>query len=122
MGCLTRTDRRLPVVAIAAHIPSAEIGSSYFQETHPEQLFRECSSFCELVSSPAQMPRALETAVRRAVSERCVSVLVIPGDVALKEAVAAPEMAKGFTLYMLKAVLNGQGDQLVELAKANLFR
>jgi pyruvate dehydrogenase (quinone) len=81
---------RLPVVAIAAHIPSAEIGSSYFQETHPEQLFRECSSFCELVSSPAQMPRALETAVRLAVSERCVSVLVIPGDVALKEAVAAP--------------------------------
>src|SRR6267378_4088887 len=77
---------RVPVVVIAAHIPSPEIGSGYFQETHPEQLFRECSSCCELVSSPEQMPRALEVAVRRASSERCVSVVVIPGDVALKPA------------------------------------
>src|ERR1700742_4791733 len=77
---------RMPVVAIAAHIPSPEIGSSYFQETHPEQLFRECSSYCELVSSPEQMPRAMEIAVRRAIAERCVSVIVIPGDVALKPA------------------------------------
>ncbi|MAN75521.1 MAG: ubiquinone-dependent pyruvate dehydrogenase [Henriciella sp.] len=76
---------RVPVLAIAAQIPSGEIGSGYFQETHPEELFRECSSYCELVSSPAQMPRAMETAIRRAVAERCVSVLVIPGDVALKE-------------------------------------
>ncbi|HEY1410826.1 MAG TPA: ubiquinone-dependent pyruvate dehydrogenase [Rhodopila sp.] len=75
---------RLPVVAIAAQIPSAEMGSGYFQETHPEQLFRECSSYCELVSTPEQMPRALEIAIRRAVYERCVCVIVIPGDVALK--------------------------------------
>ena len=83
---------RLPVVAIAAHIPSPEIGSGYFQETHPEQLFRECSSYCELVSTVEQMPRALEIAVRRSIYERCVSVIVIPGDVALKPAAntAAP--------------------------------
>jgi pyruvate dehydrogenase (quinone) len=81
---------RVPVVAIAAHIPSAEIGSGYFQETHPEQLFQECSSYCELVSTPAQMPRALEIAIRRAIAERCVCVLVVPGDVALKPGVAAP--------------------------------
>jgi pyruvate dehydrogenase (quinone) len=81
---------RLPVVAIAAHIPSPEIGSGYFQETHPEQLFRECSSYCELVSTQAQMPRALEIAVRRATHERCVSVIVIPGDIALKAAADAP--------------------------------
>src|SRR6266446_5007009 len=77
---------RVPVVAIAAHIPSPEIGSGYFQETHPEQLFRECSSYCELVSTVEQMPRALEIAVRRSIYERCVSVIVIPGDVALKPA------------------------------------
>src|SRR6202158_5769560 len=77
---------RTPVVAIAAHIPSPEIGSGYFQETHPEQLFRECSSYCELVSTVEQMPRALEIAVRRSIYERCVSVIVIPGDVALKPA------------------------------------
>jgi pyruvate dehydrogenase (quinone) len=81
---------RVPVVAIAAHIPSPEIGSGYFQETHPEQLFKECSSYCELVSNVAQMPRALEIAVRRAAAERCVSVIVIPGDVALKPAADAP--------------------------------
>src|SRR5271155_4817468 len=81
---------RLPVVAIAAQIPSPEIGSGYFQETHPEQLFRECSSYCELVSSPEQMPRALEIAIRRSIAERCVSVIVIPGDVALKPASDAP--------------------------------
>jgi pyruvate dehydrogenase (quinone) len=81
---------RVPVVAIAAHIPSPEIGSGYFQETHPEQLFRECSLYCELVSSPEQMPRAIETAVRRAVAERGVGVVVLPGDVALKPAIAAP--------------------------------
>ncbi len=78
---------RLPVVAIAAQIPSEEIGSGYFQETHPEQLFRECSSYCELVSVPEQMPRVLEIAIRRAIAERCVCVLVIPGDVAQKAAV-----------------------------------
>ena len=81
---------RVPVVAIAAQIPSAEIGSHYFQETHPERLFQECSSYCELVSSPEQMPRVLEIAVRRSILERCVSVVVVPGDVALKPAVPAP--------------------------------
>ena len=81
---------RVPVVAIAAHIPSPEIGAGYFQETHPERLFQECSSYCELVSTPDQMPRVLEIAIRRATAERCVSVIVIPGDVALKPAAAAP--------------------------------
>jgi pyruvate dehydrogenase (quinone) len=81
---------RVPVVAIAAQIPSVEIGSSFFQETHPERLFQECSSYCELVSSPEQMPRVLEIAVRRSILERCVSVVVVPGDIALKPAVPAP--------------------------------
>jgi len=79
---------RVPVLAIAAHIPSAEIGSGYFQETHPENLFRECSHYCELVSGARQMPRALEIAIREAVGKRGVSVIVIPGDVALQQAAA----------------------------------
>ncbi len=78
---------RTPVLAIAAHIPSPEIGGGYFQETHPENLFRECSHYCELVSSPAQMPRALEIAMRTAIQKQGVAVLVIPGDVALAPAV-----------------------------------
>jgi pyruvate dehydrogenase (quinone) len=74
---------RVPVLAIAAHIPSQEIGSGYFQETHPESLFKECSHFCELVSNPSQMPRTLEIAIQTALSKRGVSVVVLPGDVAL---------------------------------------
>jgi pyruvate dehydrogenase (quinone) len=74
---------RVPVLAIAAQIPSAEIGRGYFQETHPQNLFQECSHFCELVSSPAQLPGVIETAIRVAIAERGVAVVVIPGDVAL---------------------------------------
>jgi len=81
---------RVPVLAIAAHIPSAEIGSGYFQETHPQGLFQECSHYCELVSGANQMPRLLEVAIRKAVGGRGVSVIVIPGDVALQPAAAAP--------------------------------
>ena len=77
---------RVPVLAIAAHIPSAEIGSGYFQETHPQELFRECSHYCELVSCPEQMPRVLEIAIREALGKGGVSVIVLPGDVALKPA------------------------------------
>ena len=81
---------RVPVLGIAAHIPSAEIGSGYFQETHPQALFEECSHYCELVSSANQLPRALEVAIREAIGERSVSVLVVPGDVALQPATDAP--------------------------------
>jgi pyruvate dehydrogenase (quinone) len=77
---------RTPVLAIAAQIPSAEIGGGYFQETHPQNLFRECSHYCELVSNTAQLPYVFENAVRAAVGQRGVAVLVIPGDVALREA------------------------------------
>src|SRR6201997_4566870 len=77
---------RVPVVAIAAQIPSSEIGSGYFQETHPESLFKECSHYVETVSSPVQIPRIIETAIREAVTRRGVAVVVIPGDVALQDA------------------------------------
>jgi pyruvate dehydrogenase (quinone) len=76
----------VPVLAIAAQIPTAELGSSYFQETHPESLFKDCSYSCRLVSTPAQMPRALETAMTSAIGQRGVAVIVIPGDVALQRA------------------------------------
>jgi pyruvate dehydrogenase (quinone) len=80
---------RVPVLAIAAQIPSAEIGSRYFQETHPEHLFAQCSHYCELVSHPEQMPRVLELAMQTAVSRRGVAVVAIPGDIALQTATAA---------------------------------
>ncbi|WP_404710336.1 ubiquinone-dependent pyruvate dehydrogenase [Sphingomonas sp. MMS24-J13] len=76
---------RVPVLAIASHIPSSEIGLSYFQETHPTELFRECSHFCEMVTSPAQMPELLHRAMRTAIGKSGVAVLVIPGDVSLLE-------------------------------------
>ena len=79
---------RVPVLAIAAQIPSREIGSGYFQETDPKHLFAQCSHYCELVAEPEQMPRVLEIAMQTAISKRGVAVIAIPGDVALKNAVA----------------------------------
>jgi len=78
---------RVPVLAIAAQIPSPEIGSAYFQETHPEHLFAQCSHYTELVSHPEQMPRVLEIAMQTAISRRGVAVIALPGDVALQTAV-----------------------------------
>src|SRR2546421_6413054 len=78
---------RVPVLAIAAQIPSHEIGSGYFQETHPEHLFAQCSHYCELISQPEQMPRVLEIAMQTAIARRGVSVIALPGDIALRDAV-----------------------------------
>jgi pyruvate dehydrogenase (quinone) len=75
----------VPVLAIAAHIPSKEIGIDYFQATHPEALFKECSHYVELVSDQAQLPQILNRAIRVAVARRGVAVVVLPGDVALKK-------------------------------------
>ena len=78
---------RVPVLAIAAQIPSNEIGSGYFQETHPEHLFAQCSHYCELVSQPEQMPRVLEIAIQTAISRRGVAVVTLPGDIGFRDAV-----------------------------------
>src|SRR6267143_1673168 len=113
---------RVPVLAIAAQIPSAELGAGYFQETHPETLFKECSDYCELISGANQMPRILEIAIRQAVGNRGVSVVVIPGDVALQPATDAPlpkvagllprqavAMPAGADVDRLAALLNSDG-------------
>jgi len=113
---------RVPVLGIAAQIPSAEIGAGYFQETHPQDLFRECSHYCELISGANQMPRVLEVAIREAVGRRGVSVVVMPGDVALQPgADAPPPKPAGLLpaapvvtpakrdLDRLAALLNGEG-------------
>jgi len=81
---------RVPVLAIAAQIPSREIGSGFFQETHPEQLFKDCSHFCELISHASQIPRILGIALRTALVKRGVAVIVMPGDIALCECSSAP--------------------------------
>jgi pyruvate dehydrogenase (quinone) len=84
-GLFDANRSRVPVLAIAAQIPGAEIGSNYFQETHPQDLFRECSVYTELVSMPEQLPRVLEIAMRTAVEKRGVAVVVIPGEIFLAE-------------------------------------
>jgi pyruvate dehydrogenase (quinone) len=81
---------RVPVLAIAAQVPSQEIGSGYFQETHPQILFKECSHYCELVSQADQMPRVLGIAMRTAIAQRGVAVVVIPGDVLQRECPEPP--------------------------------
>jgi len=85
---------RVPVLAIAAHIPRTEIGSEYFQETHPQELFSECSVYRELVSTPEMAPRILEMAMRAAVEESGVAVVVIPGEIFLQRAEASAFQAR----------------------------
>lgn len=75
-----------PVLALASHIPSSEIGTGFFQETHPDRLFQECSHYSELVSSPRQMPRVLQTGIQHAVGQGGVSVIALPGDIAAAQA------------------------------------
>ncbi|HEX4158510.1 MAG TPA: ubiquinone-dependent pyruvate dehydrogenase [Rhizomicrobium sp.] len=79
----------VPVLAIAAHIPSPQIGTDYFQATHPELIFRECSHYVELVSNPEHLPYILNRAIRVAVGRRGVAVIVLPGDIALRPATAS---------------------------------
>ncbi len=105
---------RVPVLAIAAQIPSAEIGRNYFQETHPQSLFQECSHYCELVSSPDQLPGVLETAIRVAVAKRGVSVIVIPGDIANLPMPAAAKLSP--SLLPAPALIRPQDPELDALA------
>jgi pyruvate dehydrogenase (quinone) len=70
-----------PVLAIASHIPTSEIGTGYFQETHPEILFKECSHYCELISNPKQFERVFHIAMQSAIGKGGVGVIVLPGDV-----------------------------------------
>lgn len=77
-----------PVLALASHIPSVQIGSGFFQETHPDRIFNECSVYSELVSTTDQAPRVVRDAIRHAVAKRGVSVVTLPGDIADLEATA----------------------------------
>jgi pyruvate dehydrogenase (quinone) len=111
---------RVPVLAIAAQVPSSEIGSNYFQETRPEALFRECSHYCETISHPNQMPRVLDIAMQTAIARSGVAVVVIPGDIA-NQVAAVAEQRMNFAypdpvivpsepeLAALAAILNGAG-------------
>ena len=103
---------RVPVLAIAAHIPTTEIGTGYFQETHPQDVFRDCSVYAEYVADPRQMPRLLEIAMRNAIEQRGVAVLVIPGDVAL----AHIESDRATVIEHARPVVVPSGDELERAA------
>jgi len=105
---------RVPVLAIAAQIPSDEIGSGYFQETHPEHVFAQCSHYCELVSHPEQMPRVLEIAMQTAISRRGVAVIAIPGDIALRDAVM---QAPRLHFHDSKSTVCPSADEIALLSK-----
>ncbi|UQX03657.1 pyruvate dehydrogenase [Streptomyces sp. RerS4] len=104
-----------PVLALASHIPSSEIGLGYFQETHPDQLFRECSHYNELISNPKQMPRLLQTAVQHAIGRSGVSVVALPGDIASQP---APDKAVEHALVTARPTVRpgeGEIEKLVRL-------
>jgi pyruvate dehydrogenase (quinone) len=105
---------RVPVLAIAAQIPSTEIGSNYFQETSPEHLFKDCSHYCELISQSAQMPRVLAIAMRTAIAKRGVAVVVLPGDVALRN---CPSPAIELGIKELAPVIRPSANELQKAAE-----
>src|SRR3982075_881978 len=115
-GLYDRHRAPVPGLPIAAPIPSGEIGTNYFQETHPQSLFRECSHYCELVCVASQMPRVLEVAIREALGKRGVSILVIPGDVALQPASAA-SAPKARSLQPPSPIVTPSQRELDELAR-----
>jgi pyruvate dehydrogenase (quinone) len=103
-----------PVLAIASHIPSSEIGTGYFQETHPTLLFQECSHYCELIATPKQMPRVLQIAMQTAVSRRGVAVVVLPGDVS---GLPAPDDALAHGVATPHPVVRPSDAELQQLAE-----
>src|SRR3984957_16768684 len=105
---------RVPVLAIAAQIPSSEIGSGYFQETRPEHLFAQCSHYCELISQTEQMPRILEIAMQTAISRRGVAVIALPGDIGMREAVA---QGPRLHFHDAKPTVCPSADEIAALAK-----
>jgi pyruvate dehydrogenase (quinone) len=104
----------VPVLAIISHIPSVEIGGEYFQETHPQDLFRECSVYCEMAGIPEQMPRMLEMAMRMALQRRGVAVVVVPGDVFFHE---APRRAEPSPVRAAPAVVRPDDESLTAAAQ-----
>ncbi|GGE55529.1 pyruvate dehydrogenase [Pullulanibacillus camelliae] len=104
---------RIPVLAIAAHIPSNEIGGEYFQQTRPDELFRECSHFSEVVTRPEQMPRMVTIAMQHAVSKKGVAVLVLPGDVA---ALPDDETVPKHVAHVTQPVVRPSEEELKKLA------
>ncbi|MFD0684227.1 pyruvate dehydrogenase [Actinomadura fibrosa] len=104
-----------PVLALASHIPSTQIGSGYFQETHPERLFVDCSHYCEMINGPGQMPRILRTAIQHAIGLGGVAVLVLPGDTASEDA-GGPVGEHDFLTQ--RGVVRPPADQVAQLAGA----
>jgi pyruvate dehydrogenase (quinone) len=113
-GLFDANRSRVPVLAIAAHIPRVEVGGGYFQETHPEQLFRECSVYCEMASIPEQMPHMLEIAMRAALQRGGVAVVVVPGEVFLEN---APDGAEPVAIRRVEPVICPDKEDLAEAAR-----
>ncbi|MGD3111582.1 pyruvate dehydrogenase [Streptomyces sp. YGL11-2] len=103
-----------PVLALASHIPSSEIGTGFFQETHPDRLFAECSHYSELISSGRQMPRVLQTAIQHAIGRSGVSVVSLPGDIAAEP---APERAIEHALVTSRPSVRPGDDEIDRLAR-----
>ena len=113
-GLFDANRSRVPVLAIAAHIPEDEIGSEYFQETRPQDLFRECSVYCELVSEPEQIPRVLEIAMRTALARGGAAVVVIPGGVFFAD---APAGTRPTSIRPVTSVIRPDEDSLAAAAE-----
>src|SRR6201991_54014 len=103
-----------PVIALAAQIPSSEIGTTYFQETHPDRLFAECSHYSELIPHPEQMPQVLQTASQHAIGRSGVAVVSLPGDIAGRQ---APQRAAELALVTRRPTICPSEEEVAALAR-----
>ncbi|MBJ8347202.1 pyruvate dehydrogenase [Antrihabitans sp. YC2-6] len=113
-----------PVLAIASHIPSSQIGTSYFQETHPDRLFVECSHYAELISTPEQSPRVVHSAIQHAVARMGVSVITLPGDIAaMRASVPAPRAVRTAqpTLQPAESDIRALADAINQASRVAVF-
>lgn len=102
-----------PVLAIASHIPSTQIGTGYFQETHPERLFQECSSYCEMAGSAAHAPRVLRAAIQHAIGQNAVGIMVLSGDLSGEE---LPSHFLNAPIAKPRPLIRPNDEELTELA------
>lgn len=115
----------MPVLAIASHIPTSQIGTGFFQETRPDRIFDECSVFSEMISSSEQVPRVTRSAIQQALSNHGVAVLTLPGDIAdmevsgnLPDTITSPRPAR---VVPNMEDVQGLADAINRAGKVTLF-
>jgi pyruvate dehydrogenase (quinone) len=86
--------------------------------------FSKLAEAAGILGLRAEMPEQVKPLLNQAIEHNgpaLVDVVVNRQELLIPPSINLAQIS-GFTLYMIKAVLNGRGDEIVDLAKTNLFR